>query len=129
MRVRAAFVALAAIGGLAAVGCTPPPTGGGGSTTTTTTGGLANPTAGCYDSTGNDFTYSGTPNVLGNLHETASTNGTCTGGDVSTTGILVLADDEPQASADCFGLGRESAYSPADIGVTMPSSAWFCTDS
>ena len=66
--------------------------------------------------------------MVGNLHKTASTNGSCTGGDVGTNGILVLESDQPQASALCFTLGRESAFSPADIGVTMPSSAFICTD-
>jgi hypothetical protein len=129
MRMRTALAAMVAAGSVVAVGCTPPPTSGGGSTTTTTAI-SGNPAAACYNaSTGGDVRYSGTPNVVGNLTEYASTNGSCGGGVVDSEGILVLAEGEPAASAACFALGRESAYSPADHGITMSASAWFCTAS
>jgi hypothetical protein len=112
------------VGGVAAAGCTPPVPGGGGTTTTI----AGNPAAACFDSTGHDFKYSGTPNVEGNLKEYSTTNGSCGGSLVNANGILVVADGEPQASADCFALGRVSAYSPADIGIATSATAWFCTN-
>ena len=127
MRVRTALAVLMLVGGVVAAGCMPPTTGGGGSATTTTIAG--NPAATCFNSSGNDIKYSGTPNVVGNLKHYATTNGTCGGTATVTNGILVLASGEPQASADCFELGRESAYSPATIGITaLSDTVWFCTD-
>jgi len=123
MRGRTALAVLLMVGGIGAAGCIPPPTGGG--TTTTVVPG----TAGCYNATGHDLKYSGTPNVEGNILEHSTTNGSCGGTVVSSTGLLVVADGEPQANADCFALGRDNAIEFASLGVTMPADHWLCTES
>jgi hypothetical protein len=112
------------VGSVVAAGCIPPTTGGG---TTTTVG---TPPVGCLNGTANDFLYSGTPNVEGNLVEYASTNGTCTGAVVDATGTVVIGAGEPAATAECSELGRDdgSAFEPTVLGITMPADHWICTD-
>lgn len=116
---RCLLAALAVVGALGAVACAPPPTSG--------------PAADCYDSSDTyaDFSYSGVPNVAGNMDYWSSTDGTCTntaGGDVSNS-TLVLAADAGAASATCRSIGLGDTLGRwNEFGyTTLPANAWLCS--
>lgn len=110
---------LAAVAVLGAVACAPPPGPG--------------PAADCYDSSDTfaDFSYSGVPNVVGNMDFWSSTDGSCTdvtGGDVSNS-TLVLAADGDAASAVCRSIGLGDTLGRwNDFGYAgLPANAWLCS--
>lgn len=110
---------LAVVAALGAVACAPPPGAG--------------PEADCYDSSDTfaDFSYSGVPNVAGNMDYWSSTDGSCTdttGGDVSNS-TLVLAADADAASAICRSIGLGDTLGRwNDFGYTaLPANAWLCS--
>lgn len=89
------------------------------------------PAAGCYDSTTYaDIEYSGVPNVVDNVDNWSSTDGSCRDlgvGDVSNS-TLVLAPNRTAANAACrkAGLG-DASERWVDAGYyDMPANAWVC---
>jgi hypothetical protein len=120
------FIALALLGSVAGVACTPAPT----------------PTwlaAGCYNSPAPDapdFRFSGTPNVPGNLTVaidistfTLSTDGTCSGLPLGEpySFTLVRAADEAAAEVRCATLGLDSGVGQIAADYpSFPADAWVC---
>ncbi len=109
------------------------------SSTTTTTGAPAGPAAGCYDSFVDtaDFTYSGTPDVIGNMTLHNSGDGSCTGihGDPHVLTLVYSPGSSAHASQFCTANGLESPQ-PLDArsstydfrldGVTIGPDAYLC---
>ena len=122
--------AAAAVGAMLLVGCTgnPPPT-------TTPSG---PPAAGCYDSYVDtaDLSYSGTPNVVGNLTLWDSGDGSCTGVRPNRYSYtLVYSTDGAVVAAFCTANGlqapqpldaREPTYDFRLDGVTIGPDAYLC---
>jgi hypothetical protein len=134
MRTRA-VIAMSVFAGVMLTGACVPP----GGPTTTTTSPSGPPAAGCYDSFVDtaDLSYTGVPNVEGNLTLHLSSDGTCQdlhSHAYSYTLVLALPG-WPNPSTFCAANGmqtpqaldaREATYDFRLNGVTIGPDAYFC---
>jgi len=108
-------------------------------TPTPTTAAPSGPAAGCYDSFVDtaDFTYTGTPNVIGNVKFWNSGDGTCAGVRSDTYSWTLVYSPGSSAQADTFcsvnGLQRAQALDAREPnydfrlnGITIGPSAYVC---